>query len=656
MVERAGLSIGLVRQILYGSPGGRRFTQDSPVLPEVWVEYARNAANGHVSGLIVPRKGNQAHHVADELHARVRAWRDRTKVSGDRSGAAISDIPGLVLADMHFDEMVNLVLPLTRWWSTDGMEKLLERVKEEHLAALVTDVHAQLKGMDSDSFRRATFDLSGFDFLGLKEPTPDATLRILVLIGMIQASRNQTENMTTPISELDGIPSRAVGQAAAAILDLEYLRNVTEMQTPHFNALDSARRGRLIFTLNLNRTAKPGSMDSVRTMKADAAYRLFNISTKDITWAIIDSGVDATHPAFRVDRDTGNSPRRLSEAESRVTCKYDLTLVPRLRNRDLLDDTDAQRAFVEDLEETNEADLARLTDLVRDMFLDLKTGRPFNWETAEPLLRVRHDVMPEFDHGTHVAGILGGVWEEHDDAGIEREITGMCPDIKMIDFKVIDDDKKITEYAVIAAQRLIRHLNDRDDFLSIQGANISLSIPHDVSNYACGRTPVCAEAETLVNNGVVVVCAAGNDGHNTFMTSDGDKALHTTTSITDPGNAEAVITVGATHRLEPHTYGVSYFSSRGPTGDGRMKPDLVAPGEKIRAPIRAGQFGVLEGTSMAAPHVSGAAAMLMARFEEFKGRPQRIKAILRDSATDLGRERAFQGAGILDVLRALQSV
>ena len=54
-------------------------------------------------------------------------------------------------------------------------------------------------------------------------------------------------------------------------------------------------------------------------------------------------------------------------------------------------------------------------------------------------------------------------------------------------------------------------------------------------------------------------------------------------SITDPGNADGVITVGATHRFWPHTYGVSFFSSRGPTGDGRLKPDLVAPGEKIRS-------------------------------------------------------------------------
>jgi serine protease AprX len=101
---------------------------------------------------------------------------------------------------------------------------------------------------------------------------------------------------------------------------------------------------------------------------------------------------------------------------------------------------------------------------------------------------------------------------------------------------------------------------------------------------------------------------------------------------------------------------VSYFSSRGPTGDGRLKPDLVAPGEKIESSIPEGGRATLDGTSMAAPHVSGAAALLMARHPELIGRPARIKEILCRTATDLGRERTFQGAGMLDVLRALQSV
>jgi subtilisin family serine protease len=159
-----------------------------------------------------------------------------------------------------------------------------------------------------------------------------------------------------------------------------------------------------------------------------------------------------------------------------------------------------------------------------------------------------------------------------------------------------------------------------------------------------------------VGAGVVVVAAAGNNGRIRFLTREGDEEAYLSISITDPGNAQSVITVGATHGWEPHNYGVSYFSSRGPTGDGRLKPDLVAPGEKVSSTIPGQREDFLDGTSMAAPHVSGAAALLLARNPELTGQPELIKRILCDNATDLGREPYFQGSGLLDVLRALQAV
>jgi subtilisin family serine protease len=160
-----------------------------------------------------------------------------------------------------------------------------------------------------------------------------------------------------------------------------------------------------------------------------------------------------------------------------------------------------------------------------------------------------------------------------------------------------------------------------------------------------------------VSSGIVVVAAAGNAGRAEFTTAGGELSEgYRSISISDPGNTEEVITVGATHRQHPHTYGVSYFSSRGPTGDGRPKPDLVAPGERITAPVPGKGAVTMDGTSMAAPHVSGAAALLMARHRELVGRPQRVKEVLCATATDLKRERYFQGAGLVDVLRAIQSV
>ena len=223
---------------------------------------------------------------------------------------------------------------------------------------------------------------------------------------------------------------------------------------------------------------------------------------------------------------------------------------------------------------------------------------------------------------------------------------------------MLPDDPNDTadEFTIIAALQFIRHLNAHKDLMLIHGVNLSLSLPHDVANYACGRTPVCEECERVVASGVVVVTAAGNRG---FEKREGQPAAfgdYRYISITDPGNADSVITVGSTHRMLPHTYGVSYFSSRGPTGDGRTKPDLVAPGERIDSCALDAYFGTMDGTSMAAPHVSGAAALLLARHRELVGAPRRVKDILCRTATDLGRERRFQGAGMVDVLRALQSI
>src|SRR5690606_35084795 len=136
-------------------------------------------------------------------------------------------------------------------------------------------------------------------------------------------------------------------------------------------------------------------------------------------------------------------------------------------------------------------------------------------------------------------------------------------------------------------------------------------------------------------------------------------------SIGDPANLNEAITVGSIHKTNPHTYGVSYFSSRGPTADGRMKPELVAPGENILSashkwPRRTSQdasdyYVEMSGTSMATPHVSGLLAAFLSARREFIGYPEKVKELLLAHCTDLERDHYIQGRGMPNLVKMLMN-
>jgi serine protease AprX len=246
-------------------------------------------------------------------------------------------------------------------------------------------------------------------------------------------------------------------------------------------------------------------------------------------------------------------------------------------------------------------------------------------------------------------------------------IRGMAPRCRLVSLKVLDDEGNGEVSNLIAAIAHIQEKNGHGRLNLINGVNISLGYDFDPEWFACGQSPLCVEINRLVRSGVVVVVAAGNTGYGALAAQQRTTNAGMQVTINDPGNAELAITVGSTHREMPHVYGVSYFSSKGPTGDGRMKPDVVAPGEKIlsaatgkllidRAEGKQCEYVEDSGTSMAAPHVSGVIAAFLSVRREFIGQPERVKEIFLGAATDLKRERSFQGAGLVDLMRAIQSV
>ena len=429
----------------------------------------------------------------------------------------------------------------------------------------------------------------------------------------------------------------------------------------------------------INRTVDLAGSDSALTVKADAARRLFEVSCKKIQWAVIDSGIDGKHPAFK-DSSTehiaakraklkGDQAVSINDLESRVEKTFDFTDLRDLLDPDVLDPqieetNDRRDRLIRTLSRRLSKADGKAEDFLDKLHARIEGGHNIDWEALEPLIWDHNPKTPRNDHGTHVAGILGADWIDDDDdyeglplAQRPRRMQGVCPDIRLIDVRVFREQGDTDEFELLAAVQFLRWLNSRAGYMTVHGANLSLSLIHEVRRFACGQTPICIECNEAAALGMVIVAAAGNRGYESedLLLTGGRRGFRAI-SITDPGNADGVITVGATHRKRPHEYGVSYFSSRGPTGDGRIKPDLVAPGEKIKGPTPDLGSEYKDGTSMAAPHVSGASAMLMARHSELIGKPKRIKRILCETATDLGRDRYFQGSGLVDILRALQSV
>ncbi|MFI2028783.1 S8 family peptidase [Streptomyces buecherae] len=238
------------------------------------------------------------------------------------------------------------------------------------------------------------------------------------------------------------------------------------------------------------------------------------------------------------------------------------------------------------------------------------------------------DTVDRVGHGTHVASTVAG-----SGAHSGGTYQGVAPGARLISGKVLDDEGYGEESGIIAGAQ----------WAIAQGAkviNLSLGGPD---------TPGDDLLEQAVNDlsatsGALFVIAAGNEG----------PAAGT---VGSPGSAAAALTVGAVDRADT----MADFSSRGPTADGSLKPDLTAPGVDIVAAKAAeGTEGApaadgyvsMSGTSMATPHVAGAAAILAQRHPDWTG--ERLKAALTASAKPTPGVSAFaQGTGRTDIAHAL---
>jgi len=411
---------------------------------------------------------------------------------------------------------------------------------------------------------------------------------------------------------------------------------------------------------------------SASTVKADAAWRSFAARGDGIVWAVIDSGIDAAHPHF-------------SELE--------LAAEGRGKNPPQGSTSGLHRDFSFLVNPDNPVQPIAALGAAGPAAPPAPATGSAPGPPAAPDKPAA--LVDDSGHGTHVAGIIAGctpegahpqvaLSQEATDGGfVQRErhgtLSGMAPVCELVSLKVMRRSRQGTwvtsSAAVIRALTYLRtEVNVDPGVLRVHGVNMSLGCAWRPDHYAAGQSPLCQAVNQLVASGVIVVVSAGNYG---ARSAAGNWANTSSImgSVTEPAHAQDCIAVGSTHRDAPHAFGVTWTSGKGPTLDGRMKPDVVAPGEwiasaatgEIRAqaglptPTASRQDQLLtyaeqSGTSMAAPHVSGVIAAFLSARPEFIGRPQQVKSLLTNNATDLGRERYAQGAGLADLMRMLANV
>ncbi len=261
-----------------------------------------------------------------------------------------------------------------------------------------------------------------------------------------------------------------------------------------------------------------------------------------------------------------------------------------------------------------------------------------------------NDYFDRYGHGTHVADIVGGNAAMSSGPAYKKTFLGIAPNANLVNLRVLDQNGEGTDSSVIAGIQAAISLKGQ---YNIRVMNLSLGRAISVS-YT--QDPLCQAVEAAWQAGIVVVVAAGNMGRdNTY----GENGYGT---IGAPGNDPYVITVGAMNDMGTPARAddvMTSYSSKGPTSiDFIVKPDLVAPGNHIIAAVPSGaaltnlypdneplwsyyvinanagrstDYFTLNGTSMAAPMVSGTAALMLQKDPTLT--PDLVKARLMKSAT-----------------------
>jgi hypothetical protein len=355
------MSREFLSQVLFGDESERRFTQDSPIMPDVWYAYADSSHKGEpLDLLLTPHMDVSAGQLHEILEKSLLTACGSKEERLAEAGYSLCYNQAVVAVKMDFRAMVRFLTPMTPWW-------------RKHVAGAIEE----LLGSAEKEYRRklSAYICEGKSSSREEKSPPDEFVWLVKVVGLLLLY----------FKGEDEIPEKKDLSPSTCDHIVEEFSKFARKEIPPAKDLP---RTPPLWAINRNRTASLSIHRSARAVKADAARRLFNIDCSHLTWGVIDSGIDARHPAFayhgkKVDFNPPYATFTDTGEHSRVVATYDFTMLRSLMEARTLDEL-----ISKDKDEHWKTKRDTLEDDWDEIKKELKRAHDLDWDTLGPLIKI----------------------------------------------------------------------------------------------------------------------------------------------------------------------------------------------------------------------------------------------------------------------------